>query len=130
MSVEMVVTVDAPEPFGPYSQACAAAGLLFCSTQLPIQPETGELISGSVREQASRCLANLEAVCNAARTSLDNALRVTIYFTDRSVMRDVNSAFEERFATRPPARVPIHVTSLSRDASITMDAVVALDSSN
>src|ERR1700761_1976171 len=81
---ESITAPDAPEAIGPYVHAVAAGGLLFCSGQIPLDPQTVEIIGTTPAEQAGRCLENLTAVCRAAGASLDDAVRVTIYLTDMS----------------------------------------------
>jgi 2-iminobutanoate/2-iminopropanoate deaminase len=75
---EPVTAPNAPEAIGPYVHAVRAGDLLFCSGQIPLDPRSGELVGGSVADQAGRCLENLAAVCQAAGTSLGNAVRVTV----------------------------------------------------
>lgn len=126
MSRAYVRTRAAPQPLGPYSQAVRAADLVFCSTQLPLDPETGELADGPAHKQAASCLDNLDAVCRAAGTSIASAVRITVYFIDRAVLPDIDRAFQQRFGDAPPARVPVQVVSLGRRALVSMDAIVAM----
>jgi 2-iminobutanoate/2-iminopropanoate deaminase len=122
-----VTAPDAPAAIGPYSHAVSAAGLLFCSGQIPLDPVSGELAGENPAQQAERCLLNLQAVCAAAGTSLANAVRVTIYMTDLACFGEVNEVYASFFATDPPARVTVEVAGLPRDASVEIDAVVALE---
>jgi 2-iminobutanoate/2-iminopropanoate deaminase len=119
---------DAPPAVGPYSHAVIAGGLLFCSGQIPLDPATGELVDGGVGAQARRCLANLDAVCRAAQTTLRAAaVRLTIYTTDLSAFGEVNEACAEFFAgAELPARATVEVSALPRGAAVEIDAVVAL----
>ena len=121
-----VTAPGAPPAIGPYSHAVSAAGLLFCSGQIPLDPETGELVGSDVGEQAERCLLNLRAVCAAAGTSLASAVRVTVYMTDLARFAELNSVYEAFFAVDPPARVTVEVSGLPRGALVEIDAVVAL----
>jgi len=123
---EIVQASGAPAAIGPYSQAVAAGGLLFCSGQIPLDPATGEIRGQGPAEQARVCLANLAAVCEAAGTSLARALRVTVYMTDLAAFAQVNDAYAAFFAEDPPARVAIGVAALPRGAQVEIDAVVAL----
>ncbi len=123
---ESVTASDAPAAIGPYVHAVKAAGLLFCSGQIPLDPRTGELNSASPAEQAGRCLENLSAVCNAGGTTLGNAVRVTIYLTDMSSFAAVNEVYGSFFESDPPARVTVGVATLPRGAKVEIDAVVAL----
>lgn len=121
-----VHTMSAPEPLGTYSQAVCGGDLLFCATQLPLEPDTGQLADDSAHRQANQCLDNLEAVCHAAGTHITAAVRITVYIVDRGSTPDVDRAFKERFGRKPPARVTVHVVSLGKNALVSMDAIVAL----
>jgi 2-iminobutanoate/2-iminopropanoate deaminase len=121
-----VHTAAAPEAIGPYSQAVAAGGLLFCSGQIPLDPSSGEIQAQDPAGQARVCLSNLAAVCEGAGASLDRALRVTVYMTDLGAFAQVNDAYAEFFGDDPPARVTIGVAALPRGAQVEIDAVVAL----
>lgn len=124
---EAVTARDAPAAVGPYVHAVKAGGLLFCSGQIALDPRTGDLIGASAAEQAGRCLEHLSAVCNAAGTTLGNAVRITIYLTDMSAFAAVNEVYASFFESDPPARVAVGVASLPRGAMVEIDAVVALE---
>ena len=123
---ETVTALNAPAAIGPYAQAIRAGGLLFCSGQIPLDPESGDLVSGGPADQARRCLENLSAVCAAAGTALSEAVRVTVYMTDLDAFADVNEVYGTFFEGDPPARVTVGVAALPRDADVEIDAVVAL----
>jgi 2-iminobutanoate/2-iminopropanoate deaminase len=123
---ESVTAPDAPAAIGPYVHAVRAGNLLFCSGQIPLDPRTGELVSGGPAEQAGRCLENLAAVCAAAGARLGDAVRVTVYLTDMGAFAEVNEVYASFFETDPPARVAIGVAALPRGAQVEIDAVVAL----
>jgi 2-iminobutanoate/2-iminopropanoate deaminase len=124
---ETVDAPGAPAAIGPYSHAVRFGGeLLFCSGQVPLDPETGELVDGGPGEQARRCLENLGAVCAAAGTSLERALRLTVYMTDLSAFAEVNEVYSSFFGSGPPARVAVGVAALPRGAAVEIDAIVAL----
>lgn len=123
---EPVTAIGAPAAIGPYSHAVRAAGLLFCSGQIPLDPDSGELVGTTPAAQAVQCLLNLQAVCAAAGASLADAVRVTVYLTDMSAFAAVNEAYGAFFEADPPARVAIGVASLPRGAEVEIDAVVAL----
>ncbi|MGO9322356.1 MAG: Rid family detoxifying hydrolase [Solirubrobacteraceae bacterium] len=123
---ETVDASGAPPAIGPYSHAVAAGELLFCSGQIPLDPETGEIVGATAAEQARRCLENLRAVCEAAGTALERALRLTIYMTDLAAFAEVNEVYGSFFAEDPPARVTVGVAQLPRGAYVEIDAIVAL----
>ncbi|MDP9228794.1 MAG: Rid family detoxifying hydrolase [Actinomycetota bacterium] len=122
-------TIDAPgapAAVGPYSHAVAAEGLLFCSGQIPLDPSSGELVGESVAEQARRCLQNLEAVCEAAGTTLARAVRLTIYTTELQLFAEINEAYADFFEAEPPARAAVGVAALPKGALVEIDAIVGL----
>jgi 2-iminobutanoate/2-iminopropanoate deaminase len=102
----------------------SAGKLLFCSGQIPLEPGTGELVKGTVAEQARRCLENLQAVCGAAGTSLSRALRLTVYMTDLRDFGALNEVYGSFFAGDPPARVTVEVAALPMGAEVEIDAIV------
>jgi len=120
---EPVTAPNAPEAIGPYVHA---GDLLFCSGQIPLDPRSGELVGGSVGDQAGRCLENLAAVCQAAGASLGDAVRVTIYLTNMAQFGAVNEVYGSFFESSPPARVTVGVAALPKGAQVEMEAVVAL----
>ncbi len=127
MSQRKVITAPgAPEAAGPYSHGVTHNGLLFCSGQVPLDPDTGELIDGTIADQTVRCLDNLEAVCVAAGARLADAVRVTLYLTDMGTFAQVNEAYGAFFAEDPPARVAVGVAALPLDARVEAEAIVAL----
>jgi 2-iminobutanoate/2-iminopropanoate deaminase len=116
----------APPAIGPYSHAVSAAGLLFCSGQIPLYPDGGELVGDTPGEQARRCLQNLQIVCEAAGTTLARAVRLTVYMTDLSAFAEVNEVYATFFDSDPPARAAVGVAALPRGAQVEIDAIVAL----
>ena len=123
---QIVDAAGAPPAIGPYSHAVRAGELLFCAGQIPLDPDSGEIVGTSAAEQAARCLDNLDAVCAAAGTSLERALRVTIYMTDLAAFGEVNEVYARYFAHDQPARVTVGVAQLPRGAYVEIDAIVAL----
>jgi 2-iminobutanoate/2-iminopropanoate deaminase len=123
---ETVHARGAPSAVGPYSHAVRAGELLFCSGQIPLDPQSGEIVGASAAEQARRCLENLHAVCEAAGTSLERALRMTVYMTDLAAFAEVNEVYGSFFGEDPPARVAVGVAALPRGAQVEIDAIVAL----
>jgi 2-iminobutanoate/2-iminopropanoate deaminase len=108
----------------------AAGELLFRSGQIPLDPASGELVGVSAGEQARRCMENLRAMCAAPGTTLEQAVRVTIYMTNLGQFAEVNEVCAEYFPAAPPARVAIGVAGLPRGAQVEIDAVVALGPSS
>lgn len=116
----------APAAIGPYSHAVIVDGLLFCSGQIPLDPESGELVGDSAAEQAAQCLRNLEAVCEAAGTQLAQAVRLTIYTTQLDRFAEINDAYADFFEAEPPARAAVGVAALPKGAIVEIDAIVSV----
>jgi len=123
---ETIEAPGAPPAIGPYSHAVRVGELLFCSGQIPLDPSSGEIVGATAAEQTRRCLENLQAVCAAAGTALERAVRVTVYMTDLAAFAEVNEIYATFFVERPPARVTVGVAQLPKGAYVEIDAVVAL----
>jgi 2-iminobutanoate/2-iminopropanoate deaminase len=121
-----VETGDAPAPIGPYSQAVIADGILYVSGQVPLDPESGELVEGGIAEQASRCLRSLDAICRAAGTELAAAARIGIYLTDMAKFPEVNDVYASFLHEPFPVRTTVGVAALPKGALVEMDATVPL----
>lgn len=117
----------APKAIGPYSQAVRIGNNVYFSGQIPLDPATGELVSGDIRAQARRAFDNLRAVCEAAGCSFDQIARVGLYLTDLADFAQVNAVMGEYFAAPYPARSTIQVAALPKGAAFEVDAVAALD---
>ena len=123
---ETVTAVGAPAAVGPYSHAVKSNGLLFCSGQVALHPDTGELVGITAEDQARQCLENLAAVCAAAGASLSDAVRCTVWLTNISDFAGVNEVYAGYFSGEPPARVAIAVSELPKAARVEIDAIVAM----
>lgn len=125
--LEKVETDRAPAAIGPYSQAIVHDRTVFCSGAVPVDPATGKLIEGSIADEADRCLANLQAVCEAAGTSLDRAVQLTVYTTELERFADINAAYAAFFEGRSlPARVTVGVAALPLGSRVEIAAIVAI----
>jgi 2-iminobutanoate/2-iminopropanoate deaminase len=116
----------APPAIGPYSHAVCVDGLLFCSGQIPLDPASGELVGETPGEQARRCMENLSEVCAAVGTTLQNAVRLTIYTTELGAFAEINEVYGSFFGDAPPARAAVGVAALPKGALVEIDAVIAL----
>lgn len=125
---EPITALDAPAAVGPYVHAVSAGNLLFCSGQIPLHPETSEIVGASAGEQTRRCLENLAAVCAAAGASLSSAVKTTVYLCEMADFVEVNAVYASFFEHDPPARVAVAVSGLPRGARVEIDAIVALPS--
>src|SRR4051794_27480436 len=126
-SRETVDAPGAPAAVGPYSHAVKAAGLLFCSGQIPLDPESGELVGESAGDQARQCLENLTRVVEAGGGRLADAVRCTIYLTDMGDFAEVNDVYAEYVGDSLPARAAVGVAALPKGAHVEIDAIVALE---
>lgn len=127
MPRQPVRTADAPAAIGPYSQATRCGNTVFLSGQIPLDPETGELVAGDLAAQARRSFDNLRAVCQVAGGSLEDVARVGLYLTDLSQFAVVNAVMAEYFSEPYPARSTIEVSALPKGAQFEVDAVMVLD---
>lgn len=123
---QTVTALGAPGAVGPYSHGIVSGGVLYCSGQTPLDPETNTLVTGTIRDRTRRCLDNLTAVCAAAGAQLSDAVRLTVFVTDMSTFGEVNEAYAAYFPADPPARVTIGVAALPLGADVEIDAIVAL----
>lgn len=120
---ELVQTEGAPRAIGPYSQAIKAGGLIFTSGQIAIDPATGQMIEGGIREQTERALENIKAILEAAGSSLDRVLKTTVYLADMGDFQQMNEVYQRYFGSDPPARSTVQVARLPRDARVEIEAI-------
>ena len=123
MGREVVFTEKAPKPIGPYSQAIKAGNLLFGSGQIPVDPSTGEVVSGEIEEQARRVMENIKAVLNAAGFSLGDVVSVTVFLSDMSDFERFNKVYAEYFKESSPARTTVEVSRLPRNVKLEVNFI-------
>lgn len=119
----IIATDRAPKAIGPYSQAVVGNGLVFASGQIPLDPVTGILLEGDITAQTERVLENLKAVIEAAGSSMDRVLRVTVFLKDVNEFAAMNEVYARYFGSEPPSRSTIEAARLPRGAKVEMDAV-------
>ena len=127
MGFEIIQTDRAPAAIGTYSQAVRAGDTLYVSGQIPLVPETGEIVSGEIDAQIRRTFDNLRAVVEAAGSTLARVAKLTIYLTDLSCFPQVNEVMAEYFEPPYPARAALGVAALPKGVGVEMDAIVVLD---
>jgi 2-iminobutanoate/2-iminopropanoate deaminase len=120
-----VSTSAAPQPIGPYSQGVISGGLLFCSGQIGIDPETGELVQGDVAAQTERTLQNLIAVLREAKMGPDNVVKATVYLTDMADFPKMNEVYARYLGAKPPARTTIAAAALPKGVKVEIDVIAA-----
>ena len=121
---EVITTTGAPAAIGTYSQAIKAGELVYVSGQIPLDPDSGELVGGDIDAQIEQVFRNLKAVAEAAGTSLNNAVKITVYLTDLQHFGVVNETMERYFDAPYPARAALGVASLPRGAQVEADAIL------
>lgn len=125
-TLRAVQTDAAPKAIGPYSQAVIANGFVFCSGQIPLDPETGLVIEGDVRAQTERVMKNLAAVLSAAGVGFERVVKTTIFLKDLGDFAAVNEVYGAHFTGAAPARATVEVSRLPRDVRVEIDMVAAL----
>lgn len=126
MKKTIVATESAPAAVGPYSQAVTAGGLVFCSGQIPLDPNTGELVQGSIAGQTRRCMQNLAAVLEAAGTSLAHIVQVRAFLVSIEDYAEFNEAYAEFVGEDPPARAAFAVSALPKGAGVEIECIAQL----
>jgi reactive intermediate/imine deaminase len=126
MSREIIRTALAPAAIGPYSQAVKVGDLVFLSGQIPLDPATGQLVSGDIDAEIRRVFDNLKAVAQAAGGSLDDAAKVNVYLTDLAHFAKVNEVMTSYFIEPYPARAAVQVAALPRGARVEVECVLSL----
>jgi 2-iminobutanoate/2-iminopropanoate deaminase len=120
---EMISTDKAPQAIGPYSQAIKANGFIFTAGQIALDPLTGQLVVGDVARQTTRVLENLKNIVEAAGSSLDRAVKVTVYLKEMNDFARMNEVYAGYFRQDPPARSTIEAARLPRDVLVEIDLV-------
>ena len=123
MSKSAVQTQEAPAAIGPYSQAIRAGSLLFVSGQIPLDPTTGQLVTGGIEAETRRVLDNLAAILKAAGSSFDQVVKTTIFLKDMQQFQQVNEIYGSYFKPPYPARATIEVARLPRDVQVEIDCI-------
>jgi 2-iminobutanoate/2-iminopropanoate deaminase len=123
--IKIVQTSKAPAAVGPYSQAVCAGGFVFTAGQIPLDPATGQLVSGGVEAETERVLENLKAVLEAAGSSLQRVIKTTVFLKDMNDFAAMNQVYGRYFAARPPARSTVQAV-LPKGARVEIEAVALL----
>jgi reactive intermediate/imine deaminase len=126
VSKNIIHTDHAPQAIGTYSQAVNHNGMVFVSGQIPLDPVSMDMVPGGIEAQITQVFENLSAICNAAGGSLQNILKLTVYLTDMANFPQVNAIMEQYFEAPFPARAAVGVAALPKDATVEMDAILAV----
>ncbi|MFZ5641455.1 MAG: RidA family protein [Bacillota bacterium] len=123
MTKVIVNTPDAPAAIGPYSQAVKVGNFIYTSGQIPINPASGEVITGDIRTQTRQVLENIKAVLKAGGSSMDKVIKTTLFIRDMNSFAEINEVYGEFFPERPPARSTVEVARLPKDVDIEIEAI-------
>ena len=124
---KIISTSEAPAAIGPYSQAVRSGNFLFCSGQIPLDPKSGQIVSGDIATQTRRVLDNIGAVLKAEGLTFENIVKTTIFLTDLADFQTVNETYGSYFTQQPPARSTVQVSALPKGAKIKIEAIAVAD---
>ena len=124
---EIITAANAPKAAGPYSTAVRQNGFVFLSGQIPLDPKSGQLVTGSIEEQTERVLENLKAVLQAAGLCFEDVVKTTVFLKDMGNFARMNEIYAKYFSANPPARSTVEVARLPRDVQVEIEAI-AIDS--
>lgn len=120
---KIILTQDAPNPVGPYSQAVQIGQMLFCSGQIAIDPKSNQVLTGDVKEQTVLVMKNIEAVLKAADMNFSNVIKTTIYLTNMADFAVVNEVYAKAFTSAPPARSTVAVSALPKGVNVEIEVL-------
>jgi len=123
MEKKIIESKQAPAPVGPYSQALEVDGFIFCSGQIPLDPQSGEMLRGSIAEQTRRSMDNLGAVLKAAAVDFSHVIKTTIFLTNMDDFGAMNEVYAEYFPSQPPARSCVGVLSLPKGSNFEIEVL-------
>ncbi len=127
MNKESIITLDAPAPIGPYSQAIRAGNMLFISGQIAIDPATNQLIEGDVSRETQQVMKNLSAILLAGGMDFSNVVKTTIFLTDMDLFAVVNEVYGKHFKLNPPARETVAVKGLPKGVNVEISMIAISD---
>jgi 2-iminobutanoate/2-iminopropanoate deaminase len=126
MNKQIINTTNAPAPIGPYSQAVKANGFLFCSGQIALHPQTGELMITDLETETKQVMANIKALLDEAGVGFDNIVKTSIFLSDMSLFAKVNEIYGSYFSSNFPARETVAVKTLPRNVNVEISVTAIL----
>jgi 2-iminobutanoate/2-iminopropanoate deaminase len=123
---EVVTTDRGPKPIGPYSQAVKTGGFLFLSGQVALDPKSGEMTGGDIRQQTERVLENIKGILEAAGSNLHHVVKTTVFLRDINEFPAMNEVYGRYFTAAPPARSTVEVARLPKDALVEVEVIAAI----
>lgn len=125
MKPQIVATDKAPKAVGPYSQAVRAGEFLFCAGQIPLDPATGQLVPGGIREQTERVLENIKAVLASQGIGVEHVVKTTVFMTNLADFAAMNEVYAKSFPANPPARSTVQVAALPKGAQVEIEVIAS-----
>jgi 2-iminobutanoate/2-iminopropanoate deaminase len=122
-----ISTSEAPAAIGPYSQAVRVGSTIYCAGQIPLDPKSGQIVSGDAAVQTRRVLDNVAAVLNAEGLTFENIVKTTIFLTDLGDFQAVNEVYGSYFKSQPPARSTVQVSALPKGANVEIEVIAVAD---
>ena len=126
MTHTIINSANAPAAIGPYSQATLHNGIMYVSGQIPLDPQSGELVSGTIEEETHQVMKNLFAILQAAGMGFDNVLKCSIFVKDLGNFGKINEVYGSYFPANPPARETVEVSRLPKDVNVEISCIAAL----
>ncbi|MBX0333758.1 RidA family protein [Pontibacter sp. HSC-14F20] len=126
MTHSIITSANAPAAIGPYSQATLHNGTMYVSGQIPLDPQTGELVSGTIEEETHQVMKNLFAILQEAGMGFDNVLKCSIFVKDLGNFGKINEVYGSYFSANPPARETVEVSRLPKDVNVEISCIAAL----
>ena len=120
---KIISTNEAPAAVGPYSQAVRVGSMVFCAGQIPLDPSTGQIVSGDISAQTKRVMDNIAAVLKAEQLNFDHVVKTTIFLTDLNDFQTVNEIYGSYFKQQPPARSTVQVSGLPKAARVEIEVI-------
>jgi 2-iminobutanoate/2-iminopropanoate deaminase len=124
---KIISTAEAPAAVGPYSQAVRVGSTIYCAGQIPLDPKSGQIVSGGIDVQTRRVLDNVAAVLKAESLTFDNIVKTTIFLTDLNDFQTVNEIYGSYFRQQPPARSTVQVAGLPKGAQVEIEVIAVAD---
>ncbi|HWH63321.1 MAG TPA: RidA family protein [Ginsengibacter sp.] len=125
MNKQIINTLNAPAPIGPYSQAIKTSGMLFISGQVALHPETSELIMNNIQEETEQVMNNLKAILSEAGLGFEHVIKTTIFLKDMNLFTSVNKIYSKFFTSNFPARETVAVKGLPKDVNVEISMIAA-----
>ncbi len=123
---KIIETPNAPAPIGPYSQAVLAAGTLYVSGQIPLDPHTGNLVTSGIKDETAMVMKNLKAILEEAGANFSNVVKCSIFVKDMSDFAAINEVYGASFQENPPARETVEVSRLPKDVNVEISCIAVV----